>query len=535
MIRFSNVIECGFVVLFYSHRLRRVMRQAMVTSRKWFNQDASLLLELSQRVADMMGGVYPELSRNLSNVHMLLRFEEDIFRDHLAKSGREWSAIVNQFPELSALPTDQQPGLIAGLRQLEDWRRSSGSDKISGSLAFKLYSTHGLQEDSLQLLVQLKGWNVDWPQFHQLMADERMSTKIQSSAAVSSQFQCATSLKVAPTAWQCQDVCSRNAEGHYTFKPFDATVTALVSQDGRTIEEAATGDRVAVIADKSCFYYEAGGQVSDTGRLLWPTGAGQVEEIRRVGDHIYHLIKVNEGNLRVNQTVQMMLDEDNRLNTMANHTATHLLQAAIKDILKVTCQKSSYVTPEHFRFDFGLFQSEFTLEMISQAESSVRNWISQRLAVDRLMLPLHQAVSLDGITLVPGESYPDMVSVIRVAQESRKDEAISLEPCCGTHVRNTADLEEFAILSVKSAGIGSRSVRAVTRATAKQSLCRADDLKRELNILEEMVNKFNAVEFTQLKVTDSISSFSFRYLLIARNLFIDAGIGQDLETVARNN
>jgi alanyl-tRNA synthetase len=289
-----------------------------------------------------------------------------------------------------------------------------------------------------------------------------------------------------------------------------------------------------VIADKSCFYYEAGGQVSDTGRLLWPTGAGQVEEIRRVGDHIYHLIKVNEGNLRVNQTVQMMLDEDNRLNTMANHTATHLLQAAIKDILKVTCQKSSYVTPEHFRFDFGLFQSEFTLEMISQAESSVRNWISQRLAVDRLMLPLHPAVSLDGITLVPGESYPDMVSVIRVAQESRKDEAISLEPCCGTHVRNTADLEEFAILSVKSAGIGSRSVRAVTRATAKQSLCRADDLKRELNLLEEMVNKFNAVEFTQLKVTDSFSSFSFRYLLIARNLFIDAGIGQDLETVARN-
>jgi alanyl-tRNA synthetase len=521
MIRFTNVIECGFVGLFYSHRLRRVMRQAMVTSRKWFNQDASLLLELSQRVADMMGGVYPELSRNLSNVHMLLRFEEDVFREHLSKSGREWSAVVNRFPELSALPTDQQPGLIAGLRQLEDWRRSSDTDKISGSLAFKLYSTHGLQEDSLQLLVQLKGWNVDWPQFHQLMADERMSTKIQSSTAVSSQFQCATSLKVAPTIWQCQDVCSRDSEGHYIFEPFDATAKALISQDGRTIEEAAADDdRIAVIADKSCFYYEAGGQVSDTGRLLWPTGAGQVEEVRRVGDHIYHLVKITEGSLRVDQRVRMMLDENSRLNTMANHTATHLLQAAIKDILKVTCQKSSHVTPEHFRFDFGLFQSEFTLQMISQAESSVRNWICKRLAVDRLMLPLHQAVSLDGITLVPGESYPDMISVIRVAEESGKGEAISLEPCCGTHVRNTADLEEFAILSVKSAGIGSRSVRAVTRSSAKQSLRRADDLKRELNLLEDVVNKCNSVEFSQLKVTDQLS-FSFRYLLIGLILFID--------------
>ena len=500
MIRFTNVIECGFVVLFYSHRLRRVMRQAMVTSRKWFNQDASLLLELSQRVADMMGGVYPELSRNLSDVHMLLRFEEDVFRDHLSKSGREWSAIVNRFPELSALSTDQQPGLIAGLRQLEDWRRFSGTDNIPGSLAFKLYSTHGLQEDSLQLLVQLKGWNVDWPQFHQLMADERLSTKIQSSAAVGSQFQCAAALKVAPTIWQCQDVCSRHSEGHYIFKPLDATVTALISKGGCTIKEAAAGDQIVVIADKSCFYYEAGGQVSDTGRLFWSTGSGLVEEIRRVGDHIYHLVTINEGSLRVDQTVQMMLDEDNRLNTMANHTAIHLLQAAIKDILKVTCQKSSHVTPEHFRFDFGLFTSEFTLEMITQAESTVRNWICQRLAVDRLMLPLHQAVSLDGITLVPGESYPDMVSVIRVDKESGKGEVVSLEPCCGTHVRNTADLEEFVILSVKSAGVGSRSVRAVTRSRAKQLLCRADDLKREFSLLESVANKFNSLQFSQLKV-----------------------------------
>lgn len=485
-----------------NHRLRRVMRQALVTSRKWFNQDASLLLELSNRVAEMMGGVYPELSRNLSNVHMLLRFEEDIFRDHLSKSGREWSGIINQFPELSALPVDQQPGLIAGLKQLEDWRSSSRSDKVPGSLAFKLYSTHGLQEDSMQLLAQLKGWNVDWPEFHRFMAAERMNTKIQSTAAANnSHFQCGF-INVASTNWQCHDVHTRNSEGRYIFKPLDATVTALISHDGRLIDAATTGDKIAVIADKSCFYYEAGGQVSDTGRLLWPSGSAQVKEVRHVGDHIYHLVEVNEGNLRINQAVQMVLDEGNRLDTMANHTATHLLQAAIKDILKVTCQKSSHVTPTHFRFDFGLFQSEFTVEMISQAESSVRNWIRQCLAVDRLMLPLHQAVSLDGITLVPGENYPDMVSVIRIVQEERgKSEAISLEPCCGTHVRNTADLEEFAILSIKSAGIGSRSIRAVTRSVAKQAHRRAEDLQREMNLLEDVANG-NPIEFSQLKELD---------------------------------
>lgn len=503
MISLSNVVLClDAVLLFYSHRLRRVMRQAMVTSRKWFNQDASLLLELSQRVADMMGVVYPELCRNLSNVHTLLRFEEDVFRDHLSKSSREWSGIVTKFPELSALPEDQQPGILAGFKQLEDWQRSSASQTIPGSLAFKLHNTHGLQEDSMQFLSQLKRWTIDWPEFHRLIAEERMSSKIHSASAVDSlEYQC-SSLNVPPTVWRCQEACSRTADGSYVFSPFDATVTALINRNGHLIEEAAAGDRVAVIADQTCFYYEAGGQVGDTGRLLWPTGWGQVEDVRRVGDHVHHSVKVSQGSLPVNQTVRMILNEDDRLKTMANHTATHLLQAAFKAILRVTCQKSSHVTPRHFRFDFGLFQSELTVEMISQAESTVRNWIRRRLSVDRLMLPLQQAASLPGITLIPGESYPETVSVIRVSQpESANQEAISLEPCCGTHVGNTADLEEFAILSLKSGGIGSRSVRAVTRSTAKKCLQRAQELQCQLNTIEDRVNhECNSNEFDQLKV-----------------------------------
>lgn len=524
-------MEFGCGLCFYSHRLRRVMRQAMVTSRKWFNQDASLLLELSQRVADIMGSVYPELSRNLSNVHMLLRFEDDVFRDHLSKSGREWSAVVSQFPELSALPIDQQPGILAGLRQLEDWKRSSGGT-IPGSLAFKLYSTHGLQEDSMQFLSQLRGWNVDWSEFHRLMAEERMATKVQSSAAVNNlQFQCA-SLDVAPTDWQCHDAYDRASDGNYIFPPLDATVTAIISQDGRCIEEAVAGARVAVITDKTFFYYEAGGQIGDTGRLEWSTGDGQVEEVRSNGSHIYHLVKINDGCLRVNQSARMHLDEDSRLRTMANHTATHLLQAALKAVLKVTCQKSSHVTPNYFRFDFGLFQSDFTVDMISQAESTVRNWIHRRLAVERLMLPLHRAVSLDGITLVPGESYPDMVSVIRVESENAA-EAISLEPCCGTHVCNTADLEAFAILSVKSSGIGSRSIKAVTRSAAKRSLERAAHLQKELVRLEDAFrDKCKSAEISQLKV---ICPF-FLFLLPDTKSFLDClspGFGQVLETTSK--
>ena len=524
------------------------MRQAIVTGRKWFNQDASLLLELSQRVADMLGGVYPELARNLSNVHTLLRFEEDVFRDHLSKSGRQWSAIINQFPELSTLPEDQQPGIIAGLGQLESWKKStSDSSLIPGSFAFKLYSTHGTQEESIQMLARLNGCTVDWPEFHRFIANERMATKLQTAtkstdgdeSASLDQFQC-SSLNVPATVWLCQDVCHRTPDGVYTFLPLEATVTAVIGRGGAPLMDravqASVGDRVAVVTDKTCFYYEAGGQVSDTGRLIWPSGEARVEQVRLSGDYIYHLVRITDGSLAVNQTVRMVLDEDDRVRTMANHTATHLLQAALKAVLAVTCQKSSHVTANHFRFDFGLFQSELTVEMISRAESTVRHWIGQRLSVDRLMLPLHQVLSMDGVTLVPGECYPDTVSVIRVAADAdgqaNTDRVISLEPCCGTHVRNTADLEEFTILSVKSSGIGSRSVRAVTRQTAKKCLLAAKHLQSQLDSIQENLHLNSANNLNQLRVKiKSSHSIFIIFLLINTKRMNNVRLNNRISTI----
>ena len=117
---------------------------------------------------------------------------------------------------------------------------------------------------------------------------------------------------------------------------------------------------------------------------------------------------------------------------MANHTATHLLQAALKKILKVTCQKSSHVTGEYLRFDFGVFQARLELETIFEAERLVRDLIRQHLPVRRFSLPLNEAVTLDYVSLVPGEAYPETVHVVKV--ESTKSELSSVEPCCGTHV-----------------------------------------------------------------------------------------------------
>ena len=140
-----------------------------------------------------------------------------------------------------------------------------------------------------------------------------------------------------------------------------------------------------------------------------------------------------------------------------------------------------------YRFDFGVFQAELSTDVIVQVESIVRQLIEERLPVERLMVPLSEAVVMEHVTLVPGETYPQTVSIIRVQKDD--EHVVSLEPCCGTHVRNTADLEQFAILSCKSAGVASRSVRAVTRSCAVESLARSTELEHLLVQLENDVQQ----------------------------------------------
>ena len=135
------------------------------------------------------------------------------------------------------------------------------------------------------------------------------------------------------------------------------------------------------------------------------------------------------------------------------------------------------------RFDFGVFQARLELETIFQAERLVRDLIQQHLPVRRFSLPLNEAVMLDDVSLVPGEAYPETVHVVKV--ESTKSELSSVEPCCGTHVSNTADLQEFAILNVRSSGLGNRSIKAVTRDAAIESYRMASELLVKLDRVED--------------------------------------------------
>jgi len=469
---------------YYSHRLRRVIRQALVTSRKHFHRGGDLMLELSNQVTDMLVHVYPELGHNLANVRTLFRFEEEVFDENLSKSNHHWKELIERYPELSTLEPDQQAGLVAGNGQLDKWDQPV----IPGHLAFKLYETYGLQEESLRLLASLKGLAIDWDEFTKSQSDARMRTLLSGSVSEVQLFPSVSELSRAglpATDTRSKYDFYRLSNGEYDFQPVDATLLAIIDESGSIKKSTSAQDKEMIfITSRSNFYSEAGGQVGDTGRILCPTGAARIIRVQLVQDYVFHYAEVTRGHFSVNHPVQLSIDAEKRVNCMANHTATHLLQAALKKGLNVTCQKSSHVNADYFRFDFGVFQmSGMDPIVIPEAENMVRDVIKQGLPVDRLLMPFHEAAAVDGVTLVPGESYPETVHVIRIQDD--KHELVSMEPCCGTHAANTADLQDFAILSVKSSGLGNRSVRAVTRNAAILSYQLADELCQKLNCLEQ--------------------------------------------------
>lgn len=479
-----------------SHRLRRVIRQAISTSGKYFQQKGSLMLELGNLVADMLCDVYPEVGTNLHTMKTLFQFEEDLFDDNLSKSSQQWKSIVHHKPSLSVVDADQQSAVISSIRQLEEW--SGGGDSvIPGHLAFKLYDTYGLHEESLRLLASASHWSVDWHGLQRQLDETRRKTLSATSALPSTSDSLISKLTadLPATDTSFQHDYNRTEEGDYQFGQVHSTLLAIAKCDDRLAptSSALAGEKVIMIFDKTNFYCEAGGQVGDRGSVT-TTGAGgvgraRVTESRQSGRHVVHFAVIEDGSFRVQQLVRMTIDEENRMRIMANHTGTHLLQTALKDVFKVTCQKSSHVDGDHLKFDFGLFRSSYTDQEISAVESIVRRLIRQALPVDRLNLPLHQAVGLDHVTLVPGETYPDMVHVLRV--QSTDGDLISVEPCCGTHVRKTSDLQDFAIVNIKSSGVASRSIRAVTRSAATEAYQRVDQFACQVNDLHSRAQLIN--------------------------------------------
>ncbi|WP_296815944.1 alanine--tRNA ligase [Brevundimonas sp.] len=415
--------------------LRRIMRRAMRHAHL-LGASEPLMHRLVPTLVSEMGEAYPELKRAQPFVEDTLKQEELRFRTTLGRGMALFEDAVAGLPEGGVLP---------------------------GQTAFSLYDTYGFPLDLTQDEARRRGFTVDDAGFEAAMAEQRGRSREHWKGS-------------GQTASAGEWLSLRDRLGPTVFTGYDGVegtgeVLAIV-RDGQAADAAEAGETVEVLFDQTPFYGEGGGQAGDKGSVEWAGGQGNVVDTSKQagGDLYVHRIEVQSGSLKVGDRVTLEVGADARQATRANHSATHLLHAALKNVLgDHVAQKGQMVDHERIRFDFS-HNAPVTEDEIAAMEAEVNAVIRQNLpAATELMAP-DKAIEAGAVALF-GEKYGDEVRVLTLGR-SLTDEAkaYSVELCGGTHVARTGDIALFKIVSESGIAAGVRRIEALTGEPARQYL-----------------------------------------------------------------
>ena len=421
--------------------LRRIMRRA-ARHAKMLGVTEPLMYRMVDAVKEMMGHAYPELAERETYSKKVILAEEERFNETLERG----LAILQE--EVTAL-------------------KARGEQVIPGETLFKLYDTFGFPVDLTEDIVRGDGFSVDEAGFDQCMERQREQGrehwKGSGEAGVADSYKTMHREGVRSTFVGYEQLA---AEGRII----------AIMRDGQPVTKAVAGDRIDLIIDQTPFYGESGGQSGDTGSIS--TGEATVAVLgtsRPFADLTVHHAEVKEGALSAGETVMLQVAIDERSATARNHTATHLLQAALRTVLgEHVNQAGSLVEPDRLRFDFTHFTA-MTNEEIRQVEDLVNDWIMGNDGVSCAEMGMQEAIDR-GATALFDEKYGDSVRVVTVG-------AISMELCGGTHVRASGDIGLFKIISEAGIAAGVRRIEAATGRNALMAVRRMEDDRRAIATL----------------------------------------------------
>lgn len=418
--------------------LRRILRRA-VRFGKVLNIEKPFLYQLVPVVLELMLDAYPELKEKRSYIEKVIKIEEERFHETL----HDGMKIVGE--------------IIAKLK-------ASGQQAISGKDAFVLYDTYGFPFDLTEDIGEENGLEVDKAGFLQEMEKQRERAR-----AARSDVKAGEEALVFTEA--LGDLPSSKFQG-YTTGSIDTEILGLVDLiEGKKIERAEAGQEVAVLLVDTPFYPEGGGQMADTGSLTVETGKVAIKNVVKLPDgKIIHKGEVTEGYVESGAKVTAVIDKELRLASARNHTATHLLHEALRQVLgEHVNQAGSLVTPERLRFDLTHF-SAITGEELEEIERLVNESIYNSLPVEAFETQLDKAKAMGAAALF-GEKYGDIVRVVKMGD-------YSVELCGGTHLENTSQVGVFRLVSESGIGAGLRRIEALTGKGALEAI------KKEQQVLK---------------------------------------------------
>jgi len=426
--------------------LRRVLRRACFFGRK-LGIENPFLSEVAEVVINKMGHVYPELVKNQNLVQEIVKAEEEKFT--------------------STLDTG-----INLVEKAVDEAVRQGRNHIAGEEVFKFWDTYGFHPELTAEIAQEKELTVDLEGFEAEMEKQRERAraghKFRQDVVIDVPTAKGKGKAFAPTVKIIPQLTS--FVGYDKLKASSRVNYILDQESGRSIESANKGQKIAIVLEETPFYGDMGGQVGDTGRIT--ADSGQIDVTNTVWSPygslaegaIVHLGQVVKGTISVGDAVEAKVDADRRLDIARNHTATHLLQAALRQVLgSHVSQRGSQVHPEGFRFDFSHLTA-INKRQLNDIRHIVNERIRENLPVRSKVIPYKQAVDEGAIALFE-EKYGETVRVMEIGEPP-----ISAELCGGTHVKSTGEIGFFMITGESSIGTGLRRIEAITGRKAEEFL-----------------------------------------------------------------
>ncbi len=425
--------------------LRRIIRRALRHGHELGVNDA-FLYRMVGPVGDAMGAAFPELAESRELAERVLKAEEERF-----------AATLEQ-----------------GMRYLNRMLEKVRGGTIPGEEAFVLYDTYGFPVDLTADIARGRGLSVDLPGYEAAMAEQRARSrsgkehKVDAGpAGIDARLAGATGTGVSTPA---------NGPATSTFTGYEHLEgrgrVLAIRVEGKAVERAEQGQTAEVVLDRTPFYAESGGQVGDTGSLGGAGARFDVRDTRRTAAGHAHLGEVARGRLRVGDEVVAAVDAGRRRAIVLNHSATHLMNAALRKVLgKHVTQKGSLVAPDRLRFDFSHFEAVSPADL-ARIEDEVNEQIRANRPAETTERSLKEAIEAGALAMA-GEDYASRVRVLRLGD-------YSMELCGGTHVGRTGDIGMFAIVSESSVAAGVRRIEAITGARALQWV---RDMRRKMDRL----------------------------------------------------
>lgn len=419
--------------------LRRLLRRSVRYGRK-LGLMKPFMYKLVSSVVSNMQSVYPYLKDKQEEIEGVIKAEEELFLKTLDK----------------------------GEKKLADLMDESLDNKISGSDAFKLYDTYGFPFELTLEYLEEKGFTTSYEEFTECMQKQKELSK--SNQKHEESFKSQNEL-----------LLNYHEDSEFIYEVYETKgkVITLIQDD--KFVDSLKGEGL-VVFDKTCFYAESGGQVSDTGMVISNNFKARVLDVFKApnGEHI-HKVKVLNGEIKVDSQVDLIVDKERRLNIEANHSSVHILQLALQTLIdKDIHQAGSYVGPDYMRFDFN-YRGKITDSELVKVEEFVNDYIKKEIPRNTTLKDLKE-INTDDVMALFTDKYKDKVRVVEMGE--------SKELCGGTHVKNTKDIQKFAIISFENKGSNTYRITGSTKNMIEDNLLKVANPYND-NILKNIMKAKN--------------------------------------------